>query len=195
MRANRYTATIDACALTGALPRNMILSLAEAGFFRPRWSSEILAETERAICAILKKRGTADPEDIAKRHCEAIQSAFPEAITTGYEKLISGCELPDQKDRHVLAAAIQARSSVIVTENIRDFPEETIAVFNISVSSVDAFLADVIDLNPPVAIAVLRKMRQRFKKPALDAESLLLKIESAGLSQTANLLISEVKSL
>lgn len=34
--ADRFTALIDACVLGGALRRNMILSLAEAGLFRPR---------------------------------------------------------------------------------------------------------------------------------------------------------------
>jgi hypothetical protein len=38
MRTNRYTALIDAYVLVGALTRNMVLSLAEAGYFRSRWS-------------------------------------------------------------------------------------------------------------------------------------------------------------
>ena len=35
---NRYAAIIDACVLGGGLKRNIILSLAEAGLFRPYWS-------------------------------------------------------------------------------------------------------------------------------------------------------------
>lgn len=195
MRANRYTATIDACVLAGALPRNMVLSLAAAGFFRPRWSEEILAETERAICAIHRKRGIADSEAVASRHCDAIRRAFPEAITEGYQKLIPGCELPDVNDRHVLAAAIQARASVIVTDNTKHFPAESITSFDIIASTADEFLADVINLYTPGAVAALRAMRQRFKRPGLDAETLLLKMEGVGLSQTANLLIGEAESL
>ncbi|MGN6583694.1 MAG: PIN domain-containing protein [Rhizobiaceae bacterium] len=195
MMANRYTAIIDACVLAGALPRNMILTLAEAGFFRPRWSAKILAETERAICSIHLKHGVADPEAVASRHCDAIKRAFPEAMIEDYEKLIAGCELPDDDDRHVLAAAIQARASVIVTENTRHFPVEVLGQFNVIASTTDEFLADVIDLYTPGAVAALRAMRQRFKKPEFDAESLLLKMESAGLSQTANLLVGEVESL
>lgn len=195
MRANRYTATIDACVLAGALPRNMVLSLAEAGFFRPRWSAEILAETERAICSIHLKRGIANPEARARRHCDAIRRAFPEAMTEGYEKLVSACALPDENDRHVPAAAIQARASVIVTDNTKHFPAASVDAFSIIVSTADTFLADVIDPDTPGAVAALRAMRQRFRKPELDAESLLLKMESAGLSQTANLLIGEIGSL
>ena len=53
MFANRFTALIDACALAGALKRNLLLTLAEAEFFRLRWSDQILDETEAAIEAIL----------------------------------------------------------------------------------------------------------------------------------------------
>ena len=37
-RADRFTAVLDANAnvIAGALPRNILLSLAEAGFYRPR---------------------------------------------------------------------------------------------------------------------------------------------------------------
>jgi hypothetical protein len=47
--ANRYTAFIDACTLASALRRNLLLTLAEAEFFRVRWSVQVLDETQRAI--------------------------------------------------------------------------------------------------------------------------------------------------
>ncbi|SFS18362.1 hypothetical protein SAMN05421771_3442 [Granulicella pectinivorans] len=53
--------------------------------------------------------------------------ALPEALVTGYEHLIASIELPDQDDRHVLAAAIRCDASVIVTLNIGDFPSRTLA--------------------------------------------------------------------
>jgi hypothetical protein len=34
-------------------------------------------------------------------------------------------ELPEADDRHVLAAAIKANGRVIVTENLKDFPQHT----------------------------------------------------------------------
>jgi predicted nucleic acid-binding protein len=195
VRANQYTALIDACALAGALTRNMILSLAEAGFFRPRWSQDILSETERAICDILRKRGEATPATVAARQRAAITRAFPEASVEGYETLVAGLDLPDQNDRHVLAAAIQARAAVIVTTNTKDFPSSYLATLNLQASTPDRFLADVIDLYTPDAVAALRTMRERFKRPELDAESLLRRMESVGLTDTVNLLISETKSL
>lgn len=56
LHADRFTALLDACVLGGALRRNMLLSLAEAGLFRPRWSTRILDETLKAIGLITKFR-------------------------------------------------------------------------------------------------------------------------------------------
>jgi len=91
---NRYAAIIDACVLGGGLKRNIILSLAEAGLFRPYWSARILDETEKAMLAISKS--TADPS----RQRLAIERAFPEAMvfpTPGTDLL--GL-LPDPGDEH-----------------------------------------------------------------------------------------------
>ena len=102
--ADRFTALLDACVLGGALRRNMLLSLAEAGLFRPRWSSRILDETQKAITQITK--GETD----GSRQRAAIEAAFPEALVTGYEIFEGKLALPDPNDNHVLAAAIDAAS-------------------------------------------------------------------------------------
>ncbi len=63
MFAKRFTALIDACALAGALKRNLLLTSAEAQFFRIRWSDKILDETEAAIEAILRAKGAQARQD------------------------------------------------------------------------------------------------------------------------------------
>lgn len=173
----------------------MILSLAEAGFFRPRWSREILDETERAISEILRGKGEPNAAAIAARQRAAIARAFPEGLVDGYDALVSGLTLPDPDDRHVLAAAIQTRAAVIVTNNTSDFPVEYLNGLHLQASTADEFLADIIDLYTPGAVAALRVMRKRFKKPEMNAEALLRRMESAGLTDTANLLIGEMESL
>lgn len=55
MFANRYTALVDACSLVSVWRRNLLLSLAEAEFFRLRWLQPILAEIERAPTKLLRQ--------------------------------------------------------------------------------------------------------------------------------------------
>jgi predicted nucleic acid-binding protein len=193
MRADRFTALLDADVTAGALPRNVLLSLAEAGFFRPRWSAQILDETELAIAKILSDRGDALEE--AARQRARIERAFPEALVLNYEPLIKGIELPDPGDTHVVAAAVQTRASVIVTNNLKDFPDATLNPLGLQARSADNFIADIIDIYTPGAVAALRTMRQRFKRPELDAEALIRRFENAGLTQSANLLFAEIESL
>lgn len=58
---------------------------------------------------------------------------------TGHEPLIEGLKLPDPDDRHVLAAAIKAGAQVIVTRNLKDFPETDLQPWDIEAQSPDAF--------------------------------------------------------
>ena len=57
MFANRYTALIDACVLVSAPRRDLLLTLAEAEFFRVRWSRRILQQTQHALRKVLAERG------------------------------------------------------------------------------------------------------------------------------------------
>jgi predicted nucleic acid-binding protein len=48
-------------------------------------------------------------------------------LVIGYQNLIQSVSLPDPDDRHVLAAAIVGRCDVILTRDLKDFPEYTFA--------------------------------------------------------------------
>jgi hypothetical protein len=194
--ANRYTAFVDACVLVGALKRNILLTLAEAEFFRVRWSKEVLDEVERGIERFLGEAGDADPSANAKKQRKRVESAFQEASVDNYERFACSCEgLPDEDDIHVVAAALKIRASTIVTDNLSDFPPAILAPLNMEVRSADDFIADTIDLDPGKAVAAIRRMRERFNKPQLTAEQLLLTMEARGLTKTADVLRPYVESL
>lgn len=188
MFANRFTALVDACSLAGVASRNLLLTLAEAEFFRLRWSDEILNETERAIAKILAARGVADAADQALRNRRAMETAFEDAMVRGYADFLPTCAgLPDRKDAHVLAAALKTEAHMIVTENLKDFPAFVLSPLNIEAKSADAFIADTLSLHIGRGVEAVRLMRERLKNPPqMSAEEFLLRLEAAGLTETVN---------
>ena len=196
MPANRVTAFLDACVLAGALKRNLLLSLAEAEAYRPRWSGAILDETETAIRRILTDKGAPDAADRASKSRQAMEAAFAEAMVSDFDIWLGVCaDLPDPGDAHVLAAALKAKAAVIVSDNAKHFPESILAPLDLKLRSADAFVALAIEMDPGRAVAAIRRMRERFKRPELDAERLLLTMEAAGLKQTVGQLAGRVASL
>jgi len=194
--ANRFTALVDACVLAGTLKRNLLLTLAEAEFFRLRWSVQILDETQRAIQTILEGRNDPEAEAKAARARSAMERAFEEACVGGIDALLPLVPaLPDPNDRHVVAAALKTAASVIVTDNLRDFPAEALEPLNLEVRGADAFIADTIALDPGRAVAAIRRMRERLRNPAKTPETLLLDMEAEGLTETVDALKLHVMSL
>jgi hypothetical protein len=125
-----------------------------------------------------------------------MEAAFREANVVEYEPFLCiGANLPDKDDAHVLAAAVKTQASVLVTENLKDFPAKILRPLNLEARSSDAFIADTIALDPGRAVAAVRKMRERFKKPEKTPAQLLLDMEAHGLHETAAILGPYVDSL
>jgi hypothetical protein len=53
---------------------------------------------------------------------QLMNTALPGATASDYAEVIPTLERPDPDDRHVVAAAITARTQVILTWNLQDFP-------------------------------------------------------------------------
>src|SRR5919202_4811570 len=118
-------AVLDASVLFPAAVRDTLLRAAASGLYQLYWSDEILDEVRRNLVA----SGRATPEQ-AQRLGDVMQGAFPEASVPGYEVLIDHMA-NDPKDRHVLAAAVVSQAQIIVTDNLRHFPHEALAPFNV----------------------------------------------------------------
>jgi hypothetical protein len=152
-------ATLDTCVLVPITLCDTLLRFAEAGFYRPHWSQETLDELVRNLVARLGLAAEA-----AQRRVGFMRSAFPEALVTGYQRLIpSMTNAP--KDRHVLAAAIRSGSRVIVTSNVKDFPAEALGKFAIEAQPPDLFLLHQSNPDPRKSVAILRKQASEKARP------------------------------
>ena len=124
----------------------------------------------------------------AAKAVSAMVAAFPEANVFDYSAFIAAAALPDRDDQHVLAAALKTRASMLVTENIEDFPADVLGKLGLEVNTADEFIADAVELDPALAIQAVARMRARFNRPALDAAEMLLRMEGVGLVATASTL-------
>jgi len=113
-----------------------------------------------------------------------MNAAFPDADVTNYEDLIPALNLPDEDDRHVMAAAIRSKANVIVTENSKDFPENYLNTYDIEVLSADEFLSRLIDIDKATVQAALAAQIRTLKNPPQTKEQVLATLERNGLKKT-----------
>jgi len=141
---NEFSALLDTCALVPISLCDLLLKVAEnPAMYKPKWSPEILTELERTLQC---PKFNLTPEKAAYR-IACMQSAFPEALVTGYDPLTAS--MPNHfKDRHVLAAAVYGKVDAIVTLNIRDFPINSLSNFGIERLTPDEFLIHQWYLDP-----------------------------------------------
>jgi len=92
--------------------------------------------------------------------------------------------LPDENDRHVLAAAIEGEAQVIVTMNLKDFPDEVLQRYEIEAQHPDEFILHLIDLAPDAVMDAAETHRQSLKNPPKSVEEFLASLEAQGLPQS-----------
>lgn len=96
-------------------------------------------------------------EEISK--CvDNVKKAFPDTLVKHCKSLVEGLNLPDEKDRHVLASAIKTNANMIVTNYLKDFPNSYMTGFGLRAISADDFLTDLIDLNQSSAVEAFRRL-------------------------------------
>ncbi len=181
--ADRFVVILDANVLYPFRMRDALLHFAEAGLFRARWSADILEEWRAAL---LKSKPLL-AESIASQ-MQAIERIFPEGCVKGYHELIEALKLPDPNDRHVLAAAIVADAEHIITENLKDFPENAIKKYGIEAVTPDDFLSSTFELYPAEATAALRVMRRNYENPPLNPGEFIFDLQAKGMPKLASLL-------
>lgn len=171
-----FRVVLDACVLYPMPLCDTLLRLAAADLYQACWSDEILEEATRNLAA----HGRASPEGARLRKTK-IAAAFPEAMVTDFASLIA--QMPNQeKDRHVVAVAVKAGASVVVTFNLRDFaqlPDGIAAVHP------DQFLEELYELDPPRVIETLHRQAAALRNPPQRIHELIGKLGSRGLPRFA----------
>lgn len=180
----RFTCVLDTNVLYPIEIRDILFWFAHFDMYTPKWSNHIFDEWEK----VMRTKGISDKE-ISKRIGNA-NAAFPDALVENYEPLIPGLVLPDEDDKHVLAAAIKTNANIIVTNNLKDFPKDYLATFGLTAKGADDFITDTIDLNQDRALEAFRKMVLNRTNPDLDEFEILDSLRKNGLKDSADYLHS-----
>ncbi len=117
-----------------------------------------------------------------------MDQAIPDALVSHYEDLIPTLHLPDEDDRHVLAAAIKGGANTIVTFNLKDFPVDALRHLDIEAQHPDDFIDDLMDLDLATVLQVVRQQRSQLKRPPMTVQVYLDMLLRQGLVQTVNTL-------
>lgn len=179
----RPVALLDANVLYPARLRDLLIRLAIAGLYQARWSEQILDE---CFDNLLENRPDLTQEQLARTR-QLMTTALPDASVADYEDRIADLDLPDPDDRHVLAAAVAAGASLLVTDNLDDFPAERIPE-GLRVASTDEFVLELASDDLDVVVDVVETQAAGLVNPPMTASELLDGLEAVGLVQSVALL-------
>ncbi len=151
---------LDACILFPTVLREILLGVAGQGGFVPLYSPRVLEEWARAAA-----RQGAEAESTARAEIALMRVGWPSCEVTPTEGVEETLSLPDENDRHVLAAALAGEAEAILTVNLRDFPGRTLARHGLLVRTPDSVMVELLNEGRvPIAEAVdeVRKRTERI---------------------------------
>jgi hypothetical protein len=167
-----FPVVIDSCVLYNAAVRDTMLRAAAAGLYRPHWSQQILDDAIRNML----KDGRLKTDSAAQRLRFNLMTHFPEASvevpTAQVEAMQNNCS-----DRHVAAAGVVAHAQVIVTFNLKHFPVETLAPYQLEAQSPDEFLRHLLDLDYVRMHQIITEQAATLRSPAMTVRELLKRLE------------------
>jgi PIN domain-containing protein len=171
----------DACILYPFHLRNIVVQIAVDRLVDARWTDEIHDEWIRNLVADLP----GIPIERLQITRKLMNDALPDATVTGYRAHLEAITLPDPDDRHVVAAAIKAGASVILTWNLRDFPTKELKNHGLVRQTPDVFLTDLYDKAPDLALASLANARRNLSKTRVSAPDFIDILKNQKLTQLA----------
>jgi len=158
---------LDTCVLAPMPLCDTLLRLAEdPALYLPKWSNDILLELRSTLQHMGYTAGQ------VQRRITAMETAFGEAKVVGYECLLASMT-NHPKDRHVVAAAVRCGADAIRTGNVKHFPTDSVAPYEIEVLTPDQFLVQQLDLNREL---VMDRIRRQAEVRGVPMEELLFRL-------------------
>lgn len=181
-KGSPFTVLYDSCVLYPAPLRDLLMQLALIDLFRAKWTDAIHEEWMRNVAV--------DRPDLSRARLERTRDLMNanvrDCLVTGFEPLVDALHLPDPGDRHVLAAAIVGRADLILTFNLKDFPEDRLAPYRVEAQHPDEFIVHLLDLDEQRVCDAARECRQRLQHPPKSVEEHLDTLAAQRLPETVS---------
>ena len=128
------------------------------------------------------RRASTQPRCYPRAHRNAIRGArgrpargLSGAEVEGFQQLVPRMT-NHPKDRHVVAAAVVAEARVILTTNLRDFPDADLRPWSIEAWSPDTLLGALLASDPGRVIDVLEQQARGYRRPATTLAELVTRL-------------------
>ena len=177
-----FTAFLDASVLYPAPLRDLLLEVAVSDLYRAKWSNAV---HEEWMTALLRTRPDLTRGRL-ERTRDMMNAHVRDALVTDFEDLVGLITLPDANDRHVVAAAIKGHADLIVTANLKDFPDTALGRWGLEAQHPDDFLTNQFHLSQPVFLKAVRTVRLRLRNPPKAVEEYLDTLRAQGLLATVS---------
>lgn len=170
-------AVLDANVLYPAPLRDFLLNLAATEIFQPKWSEIIQNEWKHNL---LKNRPDLKETQL-NRTVKLMESAFPDANTEVQLEIVEDIQIPDENDKHVLAAAITSEANYIITWNIKDFPKRVLQHYSIKAIKPDGFIELLLEIDKEKVKTAFQNQLYSLKNPKLSKDQLVEILVKNGL--------------
>jgi len=131
-----------------------LLWIAAEGGLDPFWTERILDEARRNLIG----DGVLEPEQWERLRA-AMLAAFPGAMLDQAAADAIEHEMPnDEKDRHVLAAAVAGDVEIVITSNLRHFDGADLEEVGKQALSPDQLLCELLAVEPTVIHAAMERL-------------------------------------
>ena len=175
----------DANVLYSRVLRDYLLYAMTKRIIRVQWSAAILDEV---VEHLIENVGGFDAES-GERLVAAMNGTFPNSeVAPAAENVeaVAALAMPDEDDRHVLAAAVAADADVLCTDNIKHFPPDVMAAVGIEALTADNLLSLLVEEFEDDMLVVHQIAVSRL--PGATDESTIAALRRANATKTADLM-------
>ncbi|MDR2619815.1 MAG: PIN domain-containing protein [Propionibacteriaceae bacterium] len=172
----------DANVLYSRVLRDYLLYAAEYRIIALAWSRSIIDEVCEHLIANLPTFTT----ESANRLISAMNETFPFAERNPQQEhfeRIAQLNLPDEDDRHVIAAALAAEADIVCTANIADFPQQITKELGFVVMTPQELICQLIMTHPDTMLLVHKTAIANL--PGATDQSTLEALRRAGAPKAA----------